>query len=97
MSEPYQDLPEEERNAKKQETFGKVSELHSNELAFYSLLKEAKIDELKVPKFIFGREMTETQDGLILMEDFSNPDLKKTDEKYEGLQYLDESQVGVYR
>ena len=88
-------VTDEERTQKTQETFDMVSELHANELKFYSYFKNQKIQGLKIPAFIFGREMTDTQEGLILMEDFSSEEIetRKEDETYEGLQHLNDQQV----
>uniref|UniRef100_A0A914ZHT7 Uncharacterized protein n=2 Tax=Panagrolaimus superbus TaxID=310955 RepID=A0A914ZHT7_9BILA len=88
-------ITDEERTRKTQETFDMVSQLHANELIFYSYFKNQRIQGLKIPAFVFGREMTEDQEGLILMEDFSAEEIKtrKEDETYEGLQYLNDQQI----
>jgi hypothetical protein len=89
-------ISDEERDRKTQETFEMVSQLHANELLFYSYFKNGRIQGLKIPAFVFGKEMTEKQEGLILMEDFSADEeikTRKEDETYEGLQYLNDQQI----
>uniref|UniRef100_A0A914ECQ7 CHK kinase-like domain-containing protein n=1 Tax=Acrobeloides nanus TaxID=290746 RepID=A0A914ECQ7_9BILA len=47
-----------------------ISSVHNRELAFYRLASE-KFKWLHCPRFIYGEEMSEKQEGVILMEDFT--------------------------
>ena len=91
--EPTSEIPIEEQKQQKETNFKMISELHSNEIMFYEIFtKHCQDGVLKIPKYYFGREMTETQEGLILMEDLSK---KCSKQKFQGLQFLSDKQVSL--
>uniref|UniRef100_A0AC34FA73 CHK kinase-like domain-containing protein n=1 Tax=Panagrolaimus sp. ES5 TaxID=591445 RepID=A0AC34FA73_9BILA len=88
--EPSPDLPPDEQVQQKEIRIKMISELHSNEIKFYELCRTHHFGSLKIPKYYFGREMSENQEGLILMEDLSQ---KCQTSLFKGLQFLNVQQI----
>ena len=83
--------PSTEGEERKQFVFKMISVLHYNEICFFEMWKKyGKNLHLKAPKFYYGRGMTESDSGLILMEDLSNTVSK---EPFTGLKFFNDEQV----
>uniref|UniRef100_A0A914CJB4 CHK kinase-like domain-containing protein n=1 Tax=Acrobeloides nanus TaxID=290746 RepID=A0A914CJB4_9BILA len=64
-------LTKEQLETENRKNFEMISSIHNRELEFYRISNE-NFKDLHCPQFIHGEEMTEEQEGIILMEDFTD-------------------------
>ncbi|KAE9555586.1 hypothetical protein FO519_001164 [Halicephalobus sp. NKZ332] len=66
-----ENMTEEQLEEERQKARKMIAQAHSREVNFYKFSSKISPGFLKIPKFIYGRDWTKDQEGILMMEDFS--------------------------